>query len=155
MADLRQAAAEMGLAEVSTYINSGNLLFSSGQHDEVELGRRLTAALTEAFGFPLAVTVRSQDRLHQLLAAIPPDWTNDKVHQCHVVFAFPEAGDVLSQVVARPGIDEVRAAADAVAWRVARANQSRSGLLAMMGTPLYRQVTLRNINTVRKLATLL
>lgn len=45
----------------------------------------------------------------------------------------------------------VRTTPSAIIWKVDRVNASRSGLLRMMGTPLYRRVTVRNITTVRKL----
>jgi len=44
---------------------------------------------------------------------------------------------------------------DALAWSVARSHVTRSGLLRLIGTPPYRRITIRNINTVRKLHELL
>ena len=42
----------------------------------------------------------------------------------------------------------------AVLANISRANQSRYSLLKAVGTPLYRQMTVRNISTAKKLAEL-
>jgi uncharacterized protein (DUF1697 family) len=54
----------------------------------------------------------------------------------------------------REGLDHVVMAPGAFGWMVARADATRSGLLRIVGTPLYRQSTVRNVNTARKLAAL-
>jgi len=43
----------------------------------------------------------------------------------------------------------------AVVWNVKRENINKSGMLKIVGTPFYKQVTVRNVNTLRKIVTLL
>jgi uncharacterized protein (DUF1697 family) len=58
MAELREMAEQMGLAEVRTYVASGNLVFDSSE-DGSALEARLEAAIGERFGFPVDVVLRS------------------------------------------------------------------------------------------------
>jgi len=39
----------------------------------------------------------------------------------------------------------------AVLWNVEGKNYSKSGMLKLMGTELYKNMTIRNVNTVRKI----
>jgi uncharacterized protein (DUF1697 family) len=59
MADLRAAFTDAGLADVSTYIASGNVLFSS-MRPAAALEDDIEAFLEERLGMPLVVVVRSQ-----------------------------------------------------------------------------------------------
>jgi uncharacterized protein (DUF1697 family) len=63
-----------------------------------------------------------------------------------------DAPEVLEQLVIKPDIDEVRYVPGAVLWRVERSKVTRSGLMRLVGTELYAQTTVRNCNTLRKLA---
>ena len=54
MARLKSVFESLGLEEVQTYLQSGNVVFG-GQADRTEL----EAAIERAFGFPVSVTLRS------------------------------------------------------------------------------------------------
>jgi uncharacterized protein (DUF1697 family) len=49
----------------------------------------------------------------------------------------------------------MRYVAGAIVWRVDRKNIMRSRMTRLMGTPLYKQMTIRNVNTTRKLVELM
>lgn len=55
----------------------------------------------------------------------------------------------------QPEFEEMRYVPGAVITRVLWANQSRSALSRLTSSPLYSQVTVRNVNTARALAGLL
>lgn len=48
-------------------------------------------------------------------------------------------------------VDNVRYMPGAVLWNVEGENYSKSGMLKLVGTDLYRNMTIRNVNTVRKI----
>ena len=112
--------------------------------------------LAADFGFAIPVRVVPTEELTAVAAAIPSDWANDDAHKSDVIFLFPELHrpDALEEFPVVPQIDEAIYAFGAVLWRVSRQNQTRSGLQSLVGTPLYRRCTIRNVNTVRKLAAL-
>ena len=60
--------------------------------------------------------------------------------------------DVLEELTIKPEIEDVKYVPGAVIWRIDRANVTRSRIYKMIGTDLYRGMTIRNCNTVRKLA---
>jgi len=91
MADLRDLAAGLGHAEVSTYIQSGNLLFSSARTDAVMLAAELEREITCTLAVQPAVVVISAAELAQVIADNPyPEETNPR--SLHAVFRQDEFG---------------------------------------------------------------
>src|SRR2546427_12657535 len=57
MAAIKEALVDLGLSDVRTYINSGNVIFSTRASDTQKLGARIEKALEERTGIPIAVLV--------------------------------------------------------------------------------------------------
>ena len=94
MADLREVVSSLGHTGVSTYIQSGNVLFSTAEEDTAKLAAALESAIEERFGIWSSVVVLSRDELAQVLAANPyPDEPNPKM--VHVVFLNAELPESL------------------------------------------------------------
>jgi uncharacterized protein (DUF1697 family) len=91
-----------------------------------------------------------------MLRELPETWANDKTAKCDVMFLGDNVDreEVLDQLTIKPGIDDVRYVPGALLWRVERASVTRSGMLKLVGTELYAQMTVRNCNTLRKLGAL-
>lgn len=157
MAVLKEVLTKRGLKDVRTYINSGNVLFRSENQKISELTTLVEAAIEEEFGFSVAVILRDEPSFLALLEVLPTRWQNNEVMKADVMFLWEEADtpEVVRQCGSKPEIDEVIYHPGAILWRVDRAHQARSGMQDLVGTKLYRQMTIRNVNTVRKLAELL
>lgn len=93
MPALRDVVASLGHTGVTTYIASGNVLFSTPQTDAVELAQALEAAITSAFGISIPVVVVSRDELAEILRGNPYRDEPD-ARRVHVVFrdAAPPPG---------------------------------------------------------------
>lgn len=95
MSDLRDLAAGLGHADVATYIQSGNLLFSTAETDPAKLAAALEAEIADRLGFRPAVVVISAAELAQVIASNPfPAEANPKC--LHAVFRrdVPDQADV-------------------------------------------------------------
>ncbi len=93
MADLRAVVAGLGHAGVSTYIQSGNVLFSTEREDTAGLAAELEAAIASALTVRPKVIVLSRGELARVVRDNPyPDEPNPKA--LHAVFlpAEPPAG---------------------------------------------------------------
>lgn len=71
MAELRAMAAELGLGEPRTLLQSGNLIFRSDAAEAAALERRLEAAVQARFGFASDVIVRTSEECAALAAQNP------------------------------------------------------------------------------------
>src|SRR5216684_3414393 len=73
MADLREVIADLGHADVSTYIQSGNVLFNAdpGDADTAALAAAITEAVSARLGATAPVIVVSLNELAGILASNP------------------------------------------------------------------------------------
>jgi uncharacterized protein (DUF1697 family) len=157
MPHLRGVFERLGFDAVKTYINSGNVVFRTKAGDRGRLTRKIEKAIEEEFGTPVAVALRDLPEIEKLLAKIPDDWVNDKTWRCDVMFLWPEFDRkaVLREFPVNPDIEDVRYLPGAVVWHIAAKDVTKSRRNKMFGTPLYRGLSIRNVNTVRKLAQLM
>jgi uncharacterized protein (DUF1697 family) len=114
MAGLREVVASLGHTGVTTYIQSGNVLFSTGEEDTAKLASALEAAITKAFGLSSSVVVLSRDELARILDANPyRDEPNPRL--VHVVFLNAELpADVLDRIKAAERASAAKGSRDAV-----------------------------------------
>jgi uncharacterized protein (DUF1697 family) len=74
MAELRKVVASLGHSEVTTYIQSGNVIYTPSHGDTSALARELEAAITATFGVRSPVIVLSGTELAKVVRANPyPD----------------------------------------------------------------------------------
>lgn len=153
MARLRAAIERLGFDGVRTYINSGNLMFEAAPTNRAKLTDRVESAIDQEFGFRVAVLLWTAEELERLVASLPEDCAEDATSRCNVLFLWPDVDDesVLEQMPANPEVEQLRYLPGAVIWRIDRAKASRSRMSKLVGSDLYRQISIRNSNTVRKL----
>lgn len=88
MRELKQQVESLGCSDVSTYINSGNVIFRDRRSAST-----LTRELENALG--RRVAVRSLAQVQALCNRIPSDWTNDKEQKTDVGFALDAQRELL------------------------------------------------------------
>jgi uncharacterized protein (DUF1697 family) len=114
MADLREVVTSLGHTGVSTYIQSGNVLFSTAEDDTAKLAVALESAISDRFGIWSSVVVLSRDELARVLAANPyPDEPNPRM--VHVVFLNGSPPrDLLDRISAAEGAAAAKGSRDTV-----------------------------------------
>jgi len=152
MGTLRATFERIGFGSVRTYINSGNVVFNAPAGDDAS-ALSIEAAIAEDLGLQVPVLVRRADELGVIVDAVPAAWVNDSSMKCDVYFLWPDVDrpSVVDGVPHNPAIDELRYVPGAFVRRIDRQHVTQSPMTKIVGTPLYRRVTVRNINTVRKL----
>ncbi|HAM81842.1 DUF1697 domain-containing protein [Ornithinibacillus bavariensis] len=150
---LKKTFERVGMNDVVTYINTGNIIFSNKDVSKIELSHILEEAISNDFGLQIKVLVRSIDDVSGVINAIPNTWRNDKEMSCDVIFLWDEIDDesVLENLVIKPNIDTVKYVPTAIIWSVEKKNITKSGKSKLIGTKVYKQATVRNVNTTRKI----
>ncbi len=91
MADLRAVLGSLGYADVSTYIQSGNALFSADGTSTAALAAEIEAALDRQVGMRPRVLVLTRDELARVIRDNPyPDEPDPRM--VHAVFLAGEPG---------------------------------------------------------------
>ena len=156
MAALKGCFEQLGFADVKTYINSGNVIFHAEQGDSQSLATQIETALDQMFNQSIRVLIKAREELRELVTAIPADWINDGDTKCDVLFLWPaiDTPEVLRELPSSPVLEDVRYVPGAVLWHINRSSLGDSRMARIAGTKIYRQMTTRNPNTVRKLLAL-
>lgn len=160
MDHLRRHFEELDLAQVTTFIASGNVIFQTDDPpgEERALEERIGRHLYRALGYEVATFLRTPDQLaavaqHQPFAATAP---GDYVaHMLYVAFLpEPPTQDAHARLFAlRNEIDDFQVNGREAYWLRLAGGQSRfTG--AALEKALRMPATMRNITTVRKLAAL-
>jgi uncharacterized protein (DUF1697 family) len=157
MPRLKKTFEALGLTEVTTYINSGNVIFKDTRRKPATIVSALERAIQEDFGFPIQVLIRDLPAINKVIKALPDAWTNDQKMRCDVMFLWERVDRqaIVDDLKIKPDIEDLVYVPGALIWRVDRPAITRSGMVRMVGTDLYRAMTIRNCNTVRKLAELM
>ena len=153
MPKLKALLLSMGYEQVATYLHSGNAMFVSGKAPDT-VQQELTAALEAAFGFAIPTLIRTDAQMRATAEAVPAHWQNDAVQKTDIAFLFPSADmpEALDTLPLNREYADVRFVPGALIWHINRENYNESRLNRIIGTAIYRQMTVRNVNTVRYLA---
>lgn len=157
MKRLKVVFEKLGHTNVLTYINSGNIIFHNESSDTKALHNTIEKALEKEFGFFIPVVIKTKPEIEAIDKALPSTWVNDTGTKTDVMFLWEEFNNkkVLAQLNIKPEIDNVRFVDGAILWMVKKKDVTKSGLLKIIGTDLYKKMTIRNANTLRKLLNLM
>lgn len=97
MAELRQLMTGLGARDVTTWGQSGNLIFKTKEEEGQVAGRKIGRAVAERCGFEPAVLVLSTDRLTAAVASMPFPEADAEPKSVHVYFlaSTPPAPDIM------------------------------------------------------------
>jgi uncharacterized protein (DUF1697 family) len=158
MSRLKATFETAGFSSVRTYINTGNVIFADdNDKPSSKLASPVEKAIATEFGFPVGVILLDIEALLAVADAIPPSWKEDSTMRCYVLFLWKDVDEpaVVERLTIKDGIDDVKYVPGAIIWRVDRAVLTRSGMMKVTSDQLYQSMTIRNCNTVRKLAELM
>ena len=155
MADLRGAFEDLGFADVSTYINSGNVLFRGKRRKRAELAAEVERALTRRFKIDLKVVIVSAAELRQVVENAPPGFGAEG-DSCDVLFLRKPltVKRALGAIELKEGVDRAWAGKGVVYHSRLAARASSSRISKFVMTPEYQDVTIRSWSTTTKLAAL-
>ena len=157
MPALKACFEAQGFANVSTYIASGNVLFSAGGAAP-GLIRKIEKALAASFSYPASIVLRSAAQMRAVVDDAPRGFGARPKEYRYDVWFLKEpltAEEAIAAVPTREGVDRIWAG-DGVLYAsrlITRAAESRT--TRVIGTPTYQRLTIRNWNTTTKVCALL
>lgn len=116
MADLRSVVGELGHADVSTYINSGNVLFTPQPlgRDSADLAREMAEAIAAKLGVSASVVIVTRDELAQVIADYPYPQEPDPKRVHAVFLSAPPSPELLGKIDAAVAAAAAKGARDSV-----------------------------------------
>jgi uncharacterized protein (DUF1697 family) len=155
MERLRAEFEALRLRDVSTFIASGNVLFSAPAPEPVELEARIERRLEKSLGFPVATFLRTPDEL-QAIVRDEPFADRGAAATLWVGFIKSDvAADARDRLLALRGeLDEFEVRGREAFWLRRERSMAQLVTGARIDRALGSATTFRNVTTVRKLALL-
>jgi uncharacterized protein (DUF1697 family) len=159
MVGLRKCLADLGFANVSTYIASGNVILSSDRPAD-ELKNEIEAALIKSFKLDsefIKVLVLSRDQLQEVVDRKPEGFGEQpgKYYSDAIFLMSIDSAQAMSLFNPREGVDMVWPGDGVIYSQRLGAMRTKSRLNKIMASPLYKSMTIRSWNTTIKLLEIL
>jgi uncharacterized protein (DUF1697 family) len=153
MKSLKASFEGLGFKDVATYINSGNILFKSKQDDARKLEIKIEKMLVAEYQLGCKVVIRSAAEMASLVRKLPKHWTGDKDWRYNVIFLRHtiDSKDIVKDLNAKPEIEQVTYVPGTLLWSAHVKDLTRTAMVKMASHKLFQEMTVRNLNTTRKL----
>jgi uncharacterized protein (DUF1697 family) len=157
MTDVRVCFEKAGFSDVVTFIQSGNVLFAADELNPAKLTAKVEQALSATFRYASRVVVRSHKRMQETVRNAPSGFGQSDAYRYNVIFLKEplKASEALKVVSTKEGVDEATGKDGALYFATLKAKAASSHLPRIVGTAIYRNMTIRNWNTTAKLLALM
>ena len=157
MTDLQRAFEELGFENVSTYGQTGNVIFDCRHAEAAQVATHIGEKLSETFGFTINVIIRTQEELEKIIETNPlvdsADVARDKLY---VTFLVDEPDKTAaSKLDITPGADEKFEIVGKEVYLYCPNGYARTKLNnAVFEKKLRTVATTRNLKTINKLSSI-
>lgn len=156
MAELKRCFEELDFSEVKTYLNSGNVAFSSDEDNIEVLTSQAEMIINRQFGLDIPVFVISKEKLEDILQNAP-EWWGDENKEIYdnLIFIMPPA--TFSEVWGEIGepkeeLEKIKEYREAVFWSFSRKDYQKTNWWPKTASAnISSKLTIRTANTVRKI----
>jgi uncharacterized protein (DUF1697 family) len=156
MADLKACFEKIGYNDVSTFIQSGNVIFNSPDPSRKNLSEKIEKILSKKFNYKSRVVVISQKQMKEVVSKAPIGFGKkpDKYRYDVIFIRVPlTAKNAFDNVPVNPEVDQAFKGKDVLYYARLDSKATKSKLNRIVGTPIYQNMTIRNWNTTTKLLT--
>ena len=155
MAAVRRCLEDAGFKQVTTYIQSGNVIVDTDERTPSVVTRRIEAALSATFAYKAKVVLRSHAQLKGVVAGAPRSQGGHL--RRYVAFLRPPvtAKQAVREVPVKDGVDTISAGTGVLYMSTLLTALKRSALTKLVSKPIYQDMTIRNHSTCVKILALL
>jgi uncharacterized protein (DUF1697 family) len=157
MSDLRMCFESIGLSNVSTFIQSGNVLFRSEENDKGRLTVKIEKVLSVKFNYKARILILNHHQLQKVVKKAPEGFGEDAMNYRYDVVFLKEdinPADILKELIIKEGVDEAFSGESVLYFSRLRSRAGQSHLVKIIAHPAYKDITIRNWNTTTRLLTL-
>ena len=156
MAELKKGFEELDFSEVKTYLNSGNVAFSSDEDNIEVLTSQAEMIINRQFGLDIPVFVISKEKLEDILQNAP-EWWGDENKEIYdnLIFIMPPAtfAEVWGEIgEPKEELEKIKEYRETVFWSFSRKDYQKTNWWSKTASAnISSKLTIRTANTVRKI----
>ena len=156
MAELKRCFEELDFSEVKTYLNSGNVAFSSDEDNIEVLTSQAEMIINRQFGLDIPVFVISKEKLEDILQNAPEWWGDEKKEiYDNLIFIMPPAtfAEVWGEIgEPKEELEKIKEYRETVFWSFSRKDYQKTNWWPKTASAnISSKLTIRTANTVRKI----
>jgi uncharacterized protein (DUF1697 family) len=157
MKALKDSFERLRFADVRTYINSGNVLFRSDERDSRKIEDRIDRMLARDYGLKGRTVVRTDSEMASLVRVIDKEWRPDPEWRWNVIFVRHtiDPKTAISAFEIKEDIERVVCCPGTLLWSAHAPSIARTAMMKLGRAPVYQEITIRNVNTTRKILELM
>nr|WP_221635744.1 DUF1697 domain-containing protein [Listeria aquatica] len=157
MTELKTGFEELDFVEVTTHLNSGNVIFSSRLEDTLVLAKNIKSMIKNKFNLELPVHVLLQEELKEIIENAPDWWGNaDKAIYDNLIFLlFPLVYEAFYEEMGSPKVEfeKIHHYKNVVFWSFSRKDYQKTNWWSKTANSnVKNKITIRTANTVRRIS---
>ena len=159
MAELKKEFESLKFEDVKTYLNSGNVIFSSREENSEKITKQIEEMLKKNYDFKIPVFVLEQEKLKDILEHAPIWWgSDDKMIYDNLIFMIPPITfkEVFEEIgEAKEDLEKIQNYNDVIFWSFSRKDYQKTNWWSQTAkTNVSKKLTIRTANTVRKIVSM-
>jgi uncharacterized protein (DUF1697 family) len=154
MDNLKKLFEEMKFDDVKTYIQSGNVIFKYSEKDRTKLSDKIERALLEKINNKIDVMILTLSEMKNIINERPDKFgeETDKFRYDVMFLLEPlTSKEAIKEIKTRDGVDEMYEGEKVIYFKRLIERITKSSINKIVGTPIYKKITIRNWNTTKKL----
>ena len=155
MSELKKEFANLGYKEISTYLNSGNVVFESDIEDKNTIKNNIQVMIKDKFDFDIPTYVTTSQELEELIIYSPDWWgkENKEIYN-NIIFIIPPTtyNEVFNAIGSPNEYEKIQEYKNNIFWSFDLKNYRKSNWWSKTAsTEVSNKITIRTANTMKKL----
>lgn len=154
MSELKKELEQGGYENVVTYLNSGNVIFTSNRKDKDSIRNQIQLMIKNKFNLEIPIYIMTLQELEELLNHRPEWWgKDDKEIYDNVIFLIPPTTyeDVLNTIGLPNAYEKIQEYKNTIFWSYTLKDYRKTNWWSKTAsTNISNKITIRTANTVKK-----
>jgi uncharacterized protein (DUF1697 family) len=153
MDELKMLFEGLKFSDVKTYIQSGNIIFSDYENDKNKLIKNIERILFKKLSNKINVVLLTFSEIEKIVNKKPKGFGEDNENKYDVIYLIEPLNvkDAMKEIKMREGVDKIYEGKKVVYISRSIKNLIKSYFSKILETPIYKNITIRNWNTTKKL----
>jgi uncharacterized protein (DUF1697 family) len=153
MNELKNLFEELKFTDVKTYIQSGNIVFNNDEVDKIKLEKIIEKALLKKLNIKINIVILTIKEMKQIINKKPKGFGEDNENKYDVIYLMKslKVKDAIKEIKTREGVDKIYEGEKVIYISRSIKSLSKSYFSKILETPIYKDITIRNWNTAKKL----
>jgi uncharacterized protein (DUF1697 family) len=153
MSELKMLFEGLKFSDVRTYIQSGNVIFNDCENDKNKLIKIIEKALFKKLSNKINIVLLTFSEIEEIINKKPKGFGEDSENKYDVIYLVEPLNvkDAVKEIKMREGVDKMYEGKKVVYISRSIKNLTKSYFSKILETLIYKNITIRNWNTTKKL----